>query len=142
MSDKQIEKWICPVCSRSFTKKNQSHGCELYSIKDHHLKKANPDIILIFNHLIDEVQKFGSILFLEPLKHIIALKKNSQFCSIQVQKRALKIIFRSYTLFSSNRFIVMSQQKDERYYYQVKIQNLNEIDAEFVNWLHQAYTEN
>ena len=113
----------------------------MFSIKDHHLKKATPETIELYNHLIDNIKKFGTVL-LEPLKNIIAIKKNSQFCSIQVQKRALKIIFRLYSQLSSSRFTAMSQQKDTRYYYQLKLQNLDEVDAEFIDWLHQAYIEN
>jgi predicted transport protein len=141
MTDTRNRKWLCPVCRRLFTRKNQIHSCELYSIKDHHLKKADPETIQIFNYLIDNIQKFGTVL-LEPLKNIIAIKKKSQFCTIQVQKRALKIIFRLYSHLSSSRFSTMSQQKDTRYYYQLKIQTLAEIDAEFISWLHQAYDEN
>ena len=132
MTNALIGKWMCPVCRRYFTRQNQIHSCELFSIKDHHLKKADPETIQIFNHLIDNVQKFGTVL-LEPLKNIIAIKKNSQFCSIQVQKRSLKIIFRLYSLLSSSRFTSMSQQKDTRYYYQLKIQKIAELDEEFIN---------
>lgn len=74
MPNARIGKWKCPICGRYFTRKHQIHSCELYSIKDHHLKKADPETIQIFNHLIDNIQKFGTVL-LEPLKNIIAIKK-------------------------------------------------------------------
>jgi len=96
--------------------------------------------IEIYKKFISIFQNLGPIS-IESLKNIIALKKNSQFCSIQIQKKALKIIFRLYTFFSSPRFNTMSQQ-DQMYYYQFKIQKLDEINEELINWMHQAYIEN
>jgi len=135
-----VKKWICPICGRNFSRKNQFHSCELFSIKEHHFKKGTPMSIQIYNKFINLFQEFGPIS-IEPLKNIIALKKNSQFCSIQIQKKALKIIFRLYTFLSSPRFKAMSQQ-DQMHYYQFKIQKMYEIDEELTDWMHQAYIEN
>lgn len=79
----------------------------------------------------------------EPLKHVIVLKKNSQFCSIQIQKIALKIIFRSLSLFSTARLTLLSQSQQEEQYnhYQFKIQTFEDMDAELLDWFHQAYVE-
>ncbi len=140
MPNAGVNKWICPNCGRNFSRKNQFHRCELFSIKDHHFKKGTPLSIQIYNQFISIFQKFGPIS-IEPLKNIIALKKNSQFCSIQIQKKALKIIFRLYTFLSSPRFKAMPQQ-DQMHYYQFKIQKIDEIDDELTDWMRQAYMEN
>ena len=143
MSNRPGGKWMCPICGRNFARKNQSHSCELYSIKDHHLKKALPLTVQLYRELISQFQKFGPIL-VESLKYVIVLKKNSQFCSIKIQKTALKIIFRSFSLFSTPRLNLLpqSQQEDQYYYYQFKIQNLEDLDEELIDWFHQAYSEN
>jgi len=54
---------------------------------------------------------------------------------------ALKIIFRSHTLFSSPRLILMPVQ-EKLNYYRFKIQKMDEIDEELTDWMHQAYMEN
>ncbi len=135
-----VNKCICPNCGRNFSRKNQIHSCELFSIRDHHLQKGTSFSIQNYNQFISLFQKFGPIS-IEPLKNIIAIKKNSQFCFIQIQKKALKIIFRLYTFLSSPHFKDMSQQ-DQMHYYQFKIQKMNEIDEELTGWMHQAYMEN
>jgi len=132
--------WMCPNCGRNFARKNQSHSCELFSIKKHHFKKGTPLIIQLYNRFISIFQIFEPIL-IESLKNIIAIKKNSQFLTIQIQKMALKIIFRSHTLFLSPRLTSIVNQ-DQMHYYQFKIQKMDEIDEELTNWMHLAYMEN
>lgn len=133
--------WICQNCGRSFTRKNQSHSCELYSIEGHHLNNIPVETVQLYRDLMSHVQKFGPIS-IESLKNIIALKKQSQFCSIQVQKKALKIIFRLFSQLSSSRFTATSHQKDGRFYYQISIRSQEDLSAEFLDWMQHAYDEN
>jgi len=140
MPNEGTGNWICPNCGRNFARKNQSHSCELFSIKEHHLKKATPLTIQLYNKFVSIFQDFDPIL-IEPLKNIIAIKKNSQFLTIQIQKMALKIIFRSHSLFSSPRLILLPIQ-EKLNYYRFKIQKMDEIDKELTDWMHQAYMEN
>lgn len=135
-----VGKWMCPNCGRNFARKNQVHRCVLFSIEEHHFKKGAPLTIQLYNRFISLFKEFDPIL-IEPLKNIITIKKNSQFCTIQIQKMALKIIFRSHTLFSSPRLILMPLQ-EKLYYYRFKIQKMDEIDDELTDWMHQAYMEN
>ena len=135
-----VGKWMCPNCGRNFARKNQSHSCELYSIKEHHLIKATQLTIQLYYKFISIFQKFEPIM-IESLKNIIAIKKNSQFCTIQIQKMALKIIFRTHTLLSNPRLNIMPVQ-EKLHYYQFKIQKIDEIDEELTDWMHQAYMEN
>ena len=135
-----VGKWICPNCGRNFARKNQFHSCELFLIKEHHFKKGTPLTIQLYNKFVSLFQKFEPIL-IESLKNIIAIKKNSQFCTIQIQKMALKIIFRSHTLLSSPRLTSIAPQ-EHMHYYQFKIKKMNEIDEELCDWMHQAYMEN
>ncbi len=140
MINPNSNRWQCSICERYFSKKNQFHSCELYSIQNHHLKKATPDTIQLYNTLINQIKKFGPI-DIEPLKSIIAIKRNSQFCSIQIQKNALKLKFRLFSTFSSSRFSATSQQPDRRNYYQLKIEQGQDINSELIDWLQQAYDE-
>ncbi|MCP4764201.1 MAG: hypothetical protein GY870_20680 [archaeon] len=132
--------WKCPICNRSFSRKNQSHSCELFSIEKHHLKKADNNTKKIFEKFIETVKSFGPIE-IEPLKNIIALKKISQFCSITVQKKALKILFRNYTQFSNIRFNHTSKQKN-MYFYEFYLRKMEDLDSEVENWMRTAYEEN
>ena len=135
-----VGEWMCPNCGRNFTRKNQSHSCELYSLKEHHFNKGTPLTIQLYNRFISLFKKFEPIT-IESLKNIIAIKKSSQFLTIQIQKMALKIIFRSHTLLSSPRLTTIVNQ-DQMHYYQFKIQKIDEIDEELSNWMYQAYMEN
>ena len=69
----ELWKKICP--------KNQSHSCDLFLIKEHHFKKGSPLTIQLYNRFVSIFQDFDPIL-IEPLKNIIAIKKNSQFLTI------------------------------------------------------------
>ena len=134
-------RWNCPICGRHFSRKNQQHSCEMYSIEHHHYKKGKQEAINLYEYLMERIQEFGPI-HIEPMKSIIALKKKSQFCSVQIQQKALKIIFRLFSPLSSSRFHSSSQQADGMHYYQLKIQEIENIDQEFLEWLHLAYQEN
>ena len=140
MPNVETGNWICLNCGRNFARKNQSHSCELFSIKEHHFKNGTPLTIQLYNRFISIFQDFDPIL-IEPLKNIIVIKKNTQFLTIQIQKMALKIIFRSHTLFSSPRLTSIVNQ-DQMHYYQFKIQKMDELDEELTNWMHLAYMEN
>ena len=140
MPNRGVGKWMCPNCGRNFARKNQSHSCELFSIKDHHFKKGTPLTIQLYNRFISIFQNFEPIL-IEPLKNIIAIKKNSQFLTIQIQKMALKIIFRSHSPLYSPRLTSFLNQ-DQMHYYRFKIQKMDEINEELTDWMHQAYMEN
>ena len=137
-----IEKntWICPHCGRNFSRKNQFHNCDLYLIEQHHLLKADPTTKALFYFVIETIRKFGPVL-LEPLKSIIALKKKSQFCSIHVQIKTLKIQFRNYTQINSLRFNRTSQQ-GKMYYYEFLLKSQEDFDEELISWLHLAYDQN
>ena len=97
----------------------------------------------MYEKILSHFQDWGP-LSVEPLKNIIALKKTSQFCTFQIQKTAMKIIFRSFSLLESPRLTLMpqSQQADQYYYYRFKIQRLDEVNEELIKWFHQAYLEN
>ncbi|MCY3414557.1 MAG: hypothetical protein INQ03_23110 [Candidatus Heimdallarchaeota archaeon] len=137
----KTDMWQCEICGREFSRKNQQHSCETYSITNHHYKKGTQHSINIFELLMSHVQKFGEIK-IEPMKSIIAIKKISQFCSIQIQQQSIKITFRLFTELSSSRFHAHSQQEDGRHYYQLKLNNPVDVDLELINWLHLAYIEN
>ncbi|MFX0099657.1 MAG: DUF5655 domain-containing protein [Candidatus Hodarchaeota archaeon] len=140
MNSRKPPEWICPVCMRHFSRKNQFHSCMLYSINEHHLKGVNQDVKSLYNAFVAILNEFGTVT-LEPLKTIIAAKKNSQFCSIKVQKSGLKIAFRMFSLAQSPRFSNTSQQ-DRMFYYEVKIKSKEDMDDELKAWLKQAYLEN
>ena len=75
MPNVETGNWICLNCGRNFARKNQSHSCELFSIKDHHFKNGTPLTIQLYNRFISIFQDFDPIL-IEPLKNIIVIKKN------------------------------------------------------------------
>lgn len=134
-------RWQCNVCGRNFSRVNQPHNCQTYSIEDHHFKKGNHEVVSYYRQLISKIQEFGYI-DIEPMKSIILVKKKSQFCSIQIQRNNLKIIFRLFSELSSHRFEKSSIQADGMHYYQLRVAQENEIDNELINWLELAYKEN
>ncbi len=132
--------WTCPICGRGFARIHQFHNCTLYSIPNHHLAKANPATHALYEELIKNISSFG-VFSIEPLKSIIALKKRTQFCSIQVQEKGLKIQFRNYTPFQSARFKRISQQAN-MFYYEFLLKDVEELDEDVITWLRTAYDEN
>ena len=115
----------------------------MYSIEKCHLAKADDTTKALFRQFIDSIASFGPIQ-LEPLKSIIAIKKRSQFCSISVQKHALKVAFRMISNLTeppNPRFNQTSHQLNW-YYYEIYIRSPVDLDDECINWLRTAYEEN
>ena len=65
----KAKQWICPVCGRNFSRKNQAHSCETYT-EEYHLSKADVDTKAIYHSLISEIKQFGPV-HLEYMKNII-----------------------------------------------------------------------
>ncbi len=133
-------RWTCPICGRLFARIHQFHNCTLYSIPGHHLAKANAATHALYAELIKIISNFGPFS-IEPLKSIIAFKKRTQFCSIQVQEKGLKIQFRNYTPFHSSRFTRTSQEAN-MFYYEFRLKDVAELDEDVITWLRTTYDEN
>lgn len=92
----------------------------------------------IYNRILIEVRKFGTIVE-DPKKTSIHLNNKSAFAGIRTQKNSLILNIKSAAPIKSTRFPKTEKVSASRYHQEVKLTFPDEVDAELVNWLKEAY---
>ena len=129
--------WTCPTCSRSFIHENQSHSCNLVNLESHFQNKS-PDIIALFDALINRVNEFGAFK-IEPVKDAIILRRSSAFITIRIQKTCLDLSFKLDKHVEEFPVYKSLQLSAHRWAHTVKIETVDELDSQLVGWLKRAY---
>ena len=60
---------------------------------ENHFQNKPPDIISLFDALIDQVNEFGTFK-IEPVKDAIILRRSAAFITIRIQKTCLDLSFK------------------------------------------------
>jgi len=92
----------------------------------------------IYERLINELKKFGQ-LKIEPNKTSIHLGNRFGFAGVYTRKSYINLeVHLSYKL-TSQRVNKVEQASANRYHHTIKLTKTDEIDAELLNWLRQAF---
>ena len=113
--------WTCPDCKSVFKNKNQSHSCGTFSIETV-FEKYPLKTYALFERLLEEVVKFGE-MNIRPVKNGVMF--------------SVKTI--SFALFKAR---ITHSTSAESLYAVLRIQELDEIDQQLINWLKEAYCYN
>lgn len=128
--------WVCPKCKRRFGKKKQWHSCASYSVGDH-FKNKLPILRETFNLLFKQTQNFGAVRT-DAVKSLITLSGQYHFAAVYVLKNSLTIEFVLERKISDDR-IVKTQKLLNRYSYFIKLNGPDDVDAQLIDWLAEAY---
>ena len=129
--------WTCPTCNRSFIHENQYHSCNLVELESHFQNKS-PDIIALFDTLIDQVNEFGTFK-IEPVKDAIILRRSAAFITIRIQKACLDFSFKMDEHIEEFPVYKSLQLSAHRWSHAVKIETLDELDSQLIGWLRRAF---
>lgn len=132
--------WSCPICNREFKIKNQSHSCDSIPIDDH-FKGKRPEIINCFRVLKKTISLFEQVHEVST-KSAILYSANSNFLAIKPKNNWLDLEF---TLpIPCDEFPIYKVVKASKnlYAHFIRIENVDEIDDQFIKWIKQAYKEN
>jgi predicted metal-binding protein len=138
----KIEKeklWTCPKCGRSFERQNQSHSCKLYPLQKHF--EGREEGKLLYDKLILAIRKEIASFNIQSLECCIHLDSSITFAAVKIAKHKIELHFGSRHKVSSKRFKKVLQLSANRYLYYVDICSAEEIDAELLGWIKEAYVK-
>jgi hypothetical protein len=103
-----------------------------------HLEDKELVVTEIYERLINELQKFGQ-LKIEPKKTSIHLGNRFGFAGVYTRKDYINLEVHLNYKIDSPRVSKVEQASPNRYHHTIKLTTSNDIDAELINWLGQAY---
>lgn len=130
--------WICPTCKRTFKNKHQDHSCSLTDPSMHFINKE-PTVLKVYEKLLEAVSTFGEQR-INSVKHAILITAGSHFLAIKPKKKWLDIEFvlpYEMDAFPIHKTVQASKTKWAHF---MRLESVEEIDRQLINWLHEAYT--
>ena len=103
-----------------------------------HFEGKEPVVKSIYDHLLKESRKFGSVVE-EPKKTSIHLVHKSAFAGIVTRKNALVLNIKSAAPIKHKRITKSEQISASRFHQEVKLTSPGEVDSVLIGWLKEAY---
>jgi hypothetical protein len=128
--------WTCPKCKREFKNRNQDHTCGIFTIESVFEKQSN--VFLLFKKINTIISSFGDVK-VTAVKNAIMFSVQTSFVVLKPHKNYLGVEFtstHSYNEFPIERCVKISKT---RYAHILKIDSMENIDAQLINWLKEAY---
>src|SRR5689334_9943565 len=108
-----------------------------YTVDDQFIGKA-PGVRAVYDLLVAQLRRFGPV-HEQPKKTSIHLANASGFAGVHTRKDYIILNIRSDHPIDSPRIVKSEQVSKSRYHQEVKIQSLDDVDAELLGWLKAAY---
>ena len=108
-----------------------------FTIESHFTNKS-PVVREIYDRLMKALQKFGLVIE-EPKKTSIHLVHGSALAGVSTRKGALWLNIRMDHKIASRRINKVEQVSAKRFHNELKLTSPDEVDAELVSWLKEAY---
>src|SRR2546427_10489227 len=103
-----------------------------------HFEKKDAVVRQIYNRLLNESKKFGSVIE-DPKKTSIHLVNKTAFAGVTTRKSAIILTIKSDRKLSSPRIHKSEQTSANRFHHEVKLTSPADIDSELLKWLKDAY---
>ena len=130
--------WVCPVCRRSFKRKEQSHSCRLIS-KESLFERRPPELKRIYKKIVSEVKKFGDYREETLPPDVIFFKTKSTFLGVKAKKDHLEIEFFLEKLENMPPVAKYLQTSKHRVVHLVPVDQPEDINKQLVNWMKRSY---
>lgn len=108
-----------------------------FTVEDHFVGKE-PVVHDTYNSLIKALKRFGKLQE-EPHKTSIHLLNRSAFAGVATRKGYLLLTIKTDYAMDNPRVTKTEQVSRNRFHHLVKLENPEEIDAELLKWLKDAY---
>ena len=102
------------------------------------LDDKNPVVRTIYDRLLKQLRTLGSVGE-EPKKTSIHLTNGTAFAGVHPQKGAINLNIRSDKPIASPRVTKAEQVSKNRWHQNVKLTSPDDVDAELMGWLTEAY---
>ena len=110
---------------------------ETYTVNDHFVGK-DAVVRALYDRLLEILNGFGPILE-EPKKTSIHLVRKSALAGVETRKGYLLLNIKSDHKIDSPRIVKSDQPSARRFHHKVKIESLDDFDAELAGWLKESY---
>jgi hypothetical protein len=129
--------WRCKKCGRGFANRHQSHSCGTHDLA-HHFRGKPPEIRALYDRVVRLVKSIGPVRVL-PEKTRIAFQVRMSFAQITPRRRWLDGHVVLARRLESPRFRRIDTISRRNHVHFFRITRAGEIDAEFRDWLAEAY---
>ena len=129
--------WRCERCGRRFANRNQTHSCGRYDLQ-HHFDGKAPAIRALFDAVVDAIRDIGPVTVL-PEKRRIAFQVRMSFAQVTPRRAWLDGHVVLARRRDSPRFRNIQTISARNHVHVFRIEKLEDIDAEFREWLAEAY---
>jgi len=99
---------------------------------------GDPAVLATYDRLLVALAELGSFTE-EPKKTSIHLVRTSGFAGVHPRKRSLMLNLRIDHPLTSPRVARVEQVSKNRYHNEVKLEQPEDVDAELIGWLRDAY---
>jgi hypothetical protein len=103
-----------------------------------HFENKDPVVKSIYERILNESRKFGAVTE-EAKKTSIHLVNRSAFAGVTTRKNALILNIKSAAPIKHARIAKSEQISASRFHQEVKLTSPDDVDAELVGWLKDAY---
>jgi len=110
---------------------------EIYTVNEHFVDKE-PIVRTLYEKLLEILNGFGPIIE-EPKKTSIHLVRKSALAGVETRKSYLLLNIKSDHKIDNSRIVKSDQPSARRFHHKVKIESLDDFDAELEGWLEIAY---
>ncbi len=104
-----------------------------------HFEGKDPTVKSIYDHILKESRKFGSVIE-EPKKTSIHLVNKSAFAGVMTRKNSLILNIKSAVPIKHKRITKSEQVSASRFHQEVKLTSPEEVDSVLTGWLKEAYS--
>src|SRR5690348_17237837 len=103
-----------------------------YTVDDQFTDKA-PNVRAVYDLLLAHLRTFGPV-YEQPKKTSIHLANASGFAGVHTRKNYFILNIRTDHPIDSSRIVKSDQVSKSRYHQEVKLQSLDDVDAELLAW--------
>ena len=103
-----------------------------------HFKNREPILRDIYREVLATGRRFGAVEE-DPKKTSIHLNRKSAFAGVATRKSALIVTVKAEEDIKSPRIVKHLKASARRWYLDVRLESVEEVDAEFAGWLRKSY---
>jgi hypothetical protein len=129
--------WRCPRCGRPFARARQAHSCRTVSL-EHHLRHGAA-VQALFDRLVHEVEREVGRCEVVSLPCCIHLRGTYDFLAVLPRRDRLEVRFTLARRVESPRIDRSEQTSRAGQKHRVSLASQEDIDAEFLGWVEEAY---
>ena len=134
---KILNLWTCPECGRKFERKGQAHSCKTFALALHFKDKLTGK--LLFEKFKQAVLSQVGPFKVESLECCIHFVTTFTFTAVRIQRNKIKVDFSLNKKVKNKRIKQSTQMSANRYLYAIDILKAEDIDAELMEWITEAY---